>query len=583
MLRNYIGLSNSPHDPALAIVNSMGDVVFAEATERYVQNKRAWNCVPDDIIRIEKLLSTYCDRDAELVIATTWSTKLFGTSLLGKFARSIIVSILERKRRRSLPRDLDAVMANLWSGLIASHQHTGSNLALRWITNHHDGTAIKRCYEHHLTHAMAACSSSPFDEALCAVIDGYGEGSSAGFFSYRNGALEKLRVQSSEASLGFWYAELCQMCGFDPVKGEEWKVMGLAGYGKFNEELYRILRSHIKVDEYRLVYGSPGRLSLRETSLKLKELSLSAADSPLNAADLAYTGQYVFCEIITELLTNLRRRNTSSNLVLAGGCALNSACNGVITERTPFRNLYVFMAPADDGNAVGAALLGFYEDHGPAKARAMVRSPYLGEPMSEDTLDNLKKYSSLKNTLPKGKQVHERAAELLAAGKIIGWVQGRAEFGPRALGNRSILADPRPPNVKEVLNARVKFREEFRPFAPAILHEFGSEYFENYQESPYMDRTLRFKKEVMDRVPGVVHVDGTGRLQTVKYEWNEKYYNLISAFRAITGIPIVLNTSLNIMGKPIIHSVEDAVALYFTTGLDALIVEDLVLEKDACS
>src|SRR5262249_54997606 len=170
-------------------------------------------------------------------------------------------------------------------------------------------------------------------------------------------------------------------------------------------------------------------------------------------------------------------------------------------------------------------------------------------------------------------------ARLLAQGKLVAWMQGRAEFGPRALGNRSILADPRPAAMKDKINSLVKFREEFRPFAPSILHEFGPDYFENYQESPYMERTLRFRDEVKDRVPAVVHVDGTGRLQTVKREWNERFFKLIEAFRQITGVPLLLNTSLNVMGKPIVHSVEDALALFFTTGLDALAIGDYLIEK----
>jgi len=168
---------------------------------------------------------------------------------------------------------------------------------------------------------------------------------------------------------------------------------------------------------------------------------------------------------------------------------------------------------------------------------------------------------------------------LLAGGKLVGWVQGRAEFGPRALGNRSILADPRPVDMKDRINTLVKFREEFRPFAPSILDEFGDEYFENYQVSPYMERTLTFKESVRQKIPAIVHVNRTGRLQSVRHEWNERFYDLIYAFYELTGVPLLLNTSFNIMGKPIMHSVEDAVGLFYTTGLDALAIEDYLIEK----
>jgi carbamoyltransferase len=174
-----------------------------------------------------------------------------------------------------------------------------------------------------------------------------------------------------------------------------------------------------------------------------------------------------------------------------------------------------------------------------------------------------------------------QTARRLADGRLVGWVQGRAEFGPRALGNRSILADPRDPGMKDRINGRVKFREEYRPFAPSILDEFGPEFFFDYQASPYMERTLRFRPEAAERVPAVVHVDGTGRLQSVIRESNPRFHALLEAFRDLTGIPLLLNTSFNVMGKPIVHSVEDAVAVFMTTGLDVLVIEDYLFEKPA--
>jgi carbamoyltransferase len=180
-----------------------------------------------------------------------------------------------------------------------------------------------------------------------------------------------------------------------------------------------------------------------------------------------------------------------------------------------------------------------------------------------------------------GEALNREAARLLAEGRIVGVFRGRAEFGPRALGNRSILADPRDPGMKDRINQRVKFREEFRPFAPAILHEHGDEYFENYQDSPYMERTLRFRENVKARVPAVVHDDGTGRLQSVTEERNAGLAALLREFHQLTDIPLLLNTSLNIMGKPIVHSAEDALGLLFSTGLDVLIIEDLLITKEA--
>jgi carbamoyltransferase len=295
-------------------------------------------------------------------------------------------------------------------------------------------------------------------------------------------------------------------------------------------------------------------------------------------ADLAYTGQHRFCELSAELLRNFDRKGVSKNLVLGGGCALNSSWNGRITRETPFTKLHVPMAPGDDGNALGAAWLAFYEDHPQSRPVPAIHSPSLGSTLDTRSLEHLVEFNGGRvERFPDGP--HERVAELLAQGKIVGWARGRAEFGPRALGNRSILADPRDPGMMRALNDRVKFREEFRPFAPAVLDECGAEWFEDYQPSPYMDRTLKFRPESIRCVPAVAHVDGTGRLQSVARDRSPDFYRLIDAFRRRTGIPIVLNTSFNVMGKPIIHTVQDAVSVFYTTGLDVLVLEDVVIQK----
>jgi carbamoyltransferase len=298
-----------------------------------------------------------------------------------------------------------------------------------------------------------------------------------------------------------------------------------------------------------------------------------------DAANLAYVGQQVFIEVMTELLTNLYPHRTSENLVLTGGCALNSAYNGQISERTPWKNVFVYAAPGDDGNAMGAALLAYAHDAGRLPTSSEAGSPYLGTEVSDNALKSVLQFGGLE---PRQLSEHDLlgvVARMIADGKIIGWMQGRAELGPRALGNRSILADPRRADMKDIVNERVKFREEFRPFAPSILEEHGPEYFENYQDSPYMERALRFRPQMRDKVPAVVHVDGTGRLQSVSRKRNQLFYDLIERFYGMTGVPVLLNTSFNVMGKPIVHSVDDALVVYFTSGLDALVIGNYVFEK----
>ncbi len=580
MKRNYIGLACTGHDNALSIVNSAGEITFAEATERYLQNKRALSTPPDDLIRIEDLINEYCEPDAEIVVTKTWSR---ATPEIFKREEQLAT---ERLNNADFNNISDQIAQNLdvsryvHSFAVNSIQNSGNHLEFRCQTNL-NRKVINRSYNHHYTHAATACYTSPFEEAVCAVIDGFGEGVSTSFYTYRNGAIEHLASSSLDGdisrSLGVFYGGLlCGLCGFDVWQGEEWKVMGLAPYGTFNERIYELMRQHIGVRDFGLECPPEGGPALTELAAFARKPGASAEQ----VADLAYTGQRVFSELVTELLSNLYNLGLSNNLVVGGGCALNSAYNGKILDQTKFENLHVYSAPGDDGNAVGAALLAFYDDNPDIHPQPRYQSPYLGSKMSDETIGNLKKFGRINGLEKLAGKVHRKAAELLSEGKIIGWVQGRAEFGPRALGNRSILADPRPADMKDRINALVKFREEFRPFAPSILHEFGDAYFIDYQESPYMERTLLFREEVRSRVPAVVHVDGTGRLQSVKREWNERYYDLIKEFYGITGVPIVLNTSFNIMGKPIIHSVEDAIAMFYTTGLDALIIGDYLIEKD---
>ncbi|HEY7427737.1 MAG TPA: carbamoyltransferase C-terminal domain-containing protein [Gemmataceae bacterium] len=578
MNRNYIGLACTFHDPALAVVNSRGEIVFAEGMERPTQTKRALHCMPDSPSYLEKILEKHCEPDAELIVARSWSrTHTWRLRLVHR------LNWLLRLSNGDL--DPSTMSGAFWRYICTSQIHSmavaGEGVILQAArrtlrqsaTLHTERPRVKPVeligFDHHLSHAAAAAWTSPFGESVVAVVDGYGELGTTAFYRHEGAKLTLLRSRRSYGSLGLYYSQLCNACGFDSLRGEEWKVMGLAPYGECDEVVYNLLKSMFLIEGLRVVPVNP-----RGGAQKIWE---SLADIPPQV--LAFTGQLVFEEWMTMLLRNLADLKLSENLVLIGGCALNSSYNGTILERTPFRALHVFAAPADDGNAIGSALLAYRRDHPEWVPPVGVHTPYLGSSLSREALKNLVQFDSGKHVSEHPGTIHKIAARALADGKIIGWVQGRAEFGPRALGNRSILADPRHPGIKDRINARVKFREEFRPFAPAILHEHGPEYFEHYQEAPYMERTLRFRPEVIDRVPGVVHVNKTGRLQTVRREWNERFHDLVQEFHALTGVPVVLNTSFNVMGKPIIHTVEDALAVLHTTGLDAVALEDYWVEK----
>jgi carbamoyltransferase len=434
-------------------------------------------------------------------------------------------------------------------------------------------TGIKR-YAHHLTHAAFGCWGSPFEEASCLVVDGMGETGSCAFFAYKQGLIREVKRYRGRESIGFYFGLVTDIAGFDQTKGEEWKIMGLAPYGQRDPELLELLNRLWRHEGSRIVFADT--VSVREITQEL------IARRPIDAqetgwADLARCAQDVFEAMMAVVLKEAASLVPSSQLVLAGGCALNSSYNGKIVGQHGFAKLHVPSAPADDGNAVGAAWLSYAEAHPDWRPKPSIATPYLGSTVSKEPMERLGIWEKKAQNLGDG--IVAATADLLHQGKLVGWVQGRAEFGPRSLGNRSILADPRPAHAKDMINAKVKYREAFRPFAPSILAEYGPDWFEDFQDSPYMERTLRWRKEKRALVPAVVHEDGTGRLQSVTQERNPRYYALIEAFYERSSVPVLLNTSFNIMGKPILHSTEDAILMFYTTGLDALVVEDWLLVK----
>jgi carbamoyltransferase len=542
MKRNYIGLANTFHDSAIAIVNAQGEVVFAEATERYLQNKRAVNAPPDAFLRIDELIETHCDRDAELVLGYSWSDDCerhlrADMHLLDQIERAVRGDGGEIPEFASRPFGILRFIQRCQLNAITERGRT-AEYAISQLEHHSPRRFVTRAYEHHLAHAATACLTSPFEEGVCAIVDGYGEGRAFACYEYRDGRIRALDAErkAGRGSLGLFYVLVCDMCGFGHMAGDEWKVMGLAAHGKPDEKLLRLFRAFLRVEGLDIEFC--GGLRWLRVLKMMHAMRRSKSQSFLDAADIAYAGQAVYEEQLLALLNNLHARRISDNLILGGGCALNSSANGRILDATPFRNLHVFAAPGDDGNAIGAALLAFREDNPRVERRTKPQTPYLGSSVAADAVDRMLAFGRIPG-LTHCDDPPARAAELLSKGRIIGWMQGRAEFGPRSLGNRSILADPRSAQVRGALSARVKFREAFRPFAPSILHEFGPAYFENYQESPYMERTLRFRSEVVEKVPAVVHVDGTGRLQTVKAEWNAPFHRLITRFRELTEVPLV--------------------------------------------
>ncbi|MBZ5708714.1 carbamoyltransferase family protein [Nannocystis pusilla] len=589
-----IGHGNSIHDPAIAI--AAGDALFAEAFERHLQNKRAL-CSFGLFYSSRPIQAALRDLGVDpaaihdITLRTSWA---HGPADL-------------EAMRAAITADRGALEGFLPPGAAASAMDATTEIQLPWIVRGRrpglhrpreatpgapgDDALLKPVMRlaaapevragavpHHLAHAAHAVYSSPFDECIAMVIDGAGDRDSTTVYHFRDNRFEVLAASPPGDSLGFLYAAVTQLCGFDLWEGEEWKVMGMAAYGRPRPEIQEFFRARTSIDGLRV------KLSFSPTWPEELEAITGPSRQPggpdvLRSADLAHNFQEYFSEVVCRLAAAASSLGLSNNLALAGGCALNSAANGRILRASGFTRLHVPSAPADDGNALGCVL---YEKHavrGEPRLPAPL-TPYLGTAVDIPELERILTFGSL--PFRKHESPDELAAEvaaMLAAGEIVGWMQGRAEFGPRALGNRSILADPRSPGMKDAINGRVKFREEYRPLAPAILHEHGPEYFDPYEESPYMERALPFRPEVKDRVPAVVHLDGTGRLQSVTRGMNPLFHRLLTAFHARTGVPILVNTSLNVMGKPIVHSVADALTVFVTTGLDRMVIGPYVLSK----
>ncbi len=583
-MRYYLGLATTFHDPALALVGPDGTVLFAEATERYLQYKRAPNCEPDSAPRMAGLLKAHLPPGAELVIATTWgpdfSRYLAGQAASGAFGLETLKGHSPALNRSLVPeRSERTFIAEL--ALAQGRAGYGTLLGLDRAHGNRDPgdrptiAGLKR-YPHHLTHAAYGLWGSPFRDATCLVVDGMGETGASAIYRMEAGRLIEVKRHRGRESVGFFFGFVTDLAGFDQAKGEEWKIMGLAPYGRQDPELMAALRRLYRVEDGRLRFADAATVQAVADAIRARRPAEADEDG---WADLSACGQAIFSEMMDVLVAEAWRLSPHENLVVTGGCALNSSYNGKLLGRSDFRRLHVPSAPADDGNALGAAWLAFQEDNPDWTGPGALATPYLGSRVSTEPLERMVDWEPrLRHLGHDG--VTQAAAGILAAGGLVGWVQGRAEFGPRALGNRSILADPRPADAKAILNAKVKYREAFRPFAPSILAEAGPDWFEDYQDSPYMERTLVWRPEVRDRVPAVVHEDGTGRLQSVTDERNPAYAALIRAFAERTGVPILLNTSFNVMGKPILHTAEDAILMFSTTGLDAVVIEDWILMKD---
>src|SRR5215467_5970464 len=449
--------------------------------------------------------------------------------------------------------------------------------------------------EHHIAHIASAYYCSPWEKAAGFSYDGSGDFVSTMMARCEGNEIEVLDRVFLPHSLGSVYTMICEFIGYSQY-GDEGKVMGLAPYGKptYFDEICKIVSPKNDGFQLDLSYFKPlgsnqgmqvlpdGTVRLaRHFSEKMKKLfgdpRRPHSEITQRDMDLGFALQHRFEEIFFHLLKRLHEQVPLENLAMAGGCALNSVANGKLFDETPFRRTYIQPAAGDEGLAIGAAL---HTYHSVLKQprRHELKTSYLGPEFSESRIQSALLKAGLKYRKMDCTALLDEASEHVAAGKVVGWFQGRMEWGPRALGNRSILAHPGLPNMKDVLNARIKHREWFRPFAPSILVERQNEYFEHDHPSPFMLHVYKIRPQKRAQLCAVNHVDDTGRLQSVNREDNPLYYDLIRAFERKTGIPVILNTSFN-ENEPIVCRPEEAIDCFKRTRMDALAIGPFLVTK----
>ena len=439
--------------------------------------------------------------------------------------------------------------------------------------------------DHHLAHGLGTFLVSPWDRAAVLSIDGWGEWSTSWLGHADKDGHSCLGKSRFPHSLGMFYSAATQFCGFMP-NYDEGKTMGLAPYGdpkryfdivdsivtvsddgKITLDLawfdFPHIGTHLYSEKFATAFGAP-----RGHQQELRS----------NHRDVAAAFQSVLEKNILKIARALRDKTAEDHLIYAGGVALNSVANGKILSSQIFKDIYLMPGAGDNGTAIGAAAV--LQHHLPnPRTRPRHATPYIGTGYSAAAIKRVLRASKLQ--FDEIDDPASMAADLLDQGKIVGWFQGRMEFGPRALGNRSILANPTCPAMKDRVNHEVKHREAFRPFAPAVTIEAAPHYFEIDVAVPYMLKVAAVRDKMQAAIPAVVHVDGTARLQTVDKITNPLFHSLITAFGKQSGHPVVLNTSFNVMGEPIVESPADALRCFFSTGLDALIIGPYFLSKPA--
>jgi carbamoyltransferase len=577
---------NAYHGDSSACLVEDGKLIAAAEEERFRRIKH-WAGFPSQAIR-------YCLEERGITLAQVDELALNRNPKANLVRRSLFALTSQRDTRRVFNR-----LQNFQQTMAVDRE-------LRRYFPGHEFNGRTSYVEHHLAHIASSYLVSPFDKAVVVSLDGSGDFASAAW-GIGNGS--RIRIDGRifyPHSLGIFYEAITHFLGF-PNYGDEYKMMGLAAYGEpiFLDDMRRIVLvepdgsfrldldffEHHKT-EVANTWNNCAPIVDRLYSPKLEQLIGSprrqgeAIDQ--RHKDIARSAQAMYEEALFHLLNKLHERYRLDVLTLAGGCGFNSVANGKLRQRTPFRKLYIQPAAGDAGGAIGAAYVAWHRaTNGPHDF--VLDSAYLGPRFGKGVVSDLLRQC--------GDELHlqrctvyaiedlddliDRTARLIAGGGVVGWFQDRMEWGPRALGNRSIVCDPRRPDMKEVLNVKIKRRESFRPFAPSILRESVADWFETDGDVPFMLQVFQVRAEKRSLIPAVTHVDGSGRLQTVREAENPRFYRLIKRFADLTGVPMVLNTSFN-ENEPVVCRPEEAIDCFLRTKMDALVLENqMVLRPEA--
>lgn len=558
-----LGLVACTHDSGLALLrDGVPELVIEE--ERLNREKRT-KAFPRRALEAALGSCELALGDVD-VITTPWDVvklrKTFAKAILGRLPGSL--SLISEASHS--PQDNEIVLLNM-----ALSRKLRRQLATRThppIVN----------VGHHDSHA-AMFFVSPFEEASVVVMDGYGDDAATSVYTGRGGKLVRDWYTGIFNSIGMVYTFVTEHLGFEG-NADEGKIMALAAYGgdtyvsRFRDCIHLRPDGRYAVNMDYFSFDAFGQLKPFKRKFMETFGPARAKGEPLEDRhrDLAFALQAVTEEVVLHIVREVSRSSPSRALVLSGGVALNCVANGRILERTDFERVWVPPSASDTGAPLGSALWHYHQTLGHARCMEL-KHPYYGLDYSEARIRAALDAAGLSYERVEEAHLLERVAGDLASGKIVGWFQGRFEMGPRALGNRSILADPRRAEMKDVINAKIKQREAFRPFAPAVLLERAAEFFEISQPDPFMTLAPRIRPEKRSVIPAAVHIDGTGRIQTVERSANPRYWGVIEAFGRLTGVPVLLNTSFN-RQEPIVSTPEEAVSCYLRTGMDVLVLGD---------